>query len=239
MKLIFFSDIHGNLGAFQAFQRRCEQEHPDLVVFCGDVFGYYYQQERILTSLRESGWLCLLGNHDRYFLDLLDGSRDVESLIQAYGTTYARCLGTGAVSEKNLAFLRTWKPQAQIDADGLKIAAFHGSPSDPINGRVYPDTPIADAELYAPYDFVILGHTHHKMTRAVGGATVFNPGSLGQQRDGRGCSYMTFDTCTRSASFQLVEYNISPLLREIEANDPDKPFLASVLVRGPRKEGQA
>ena len=193
-------------------------EKPDLVVFCGDVFGYYYQQDRILTALRESGWLCLLGNHDRCFLELMDGLRNVESLSQKYGSSYVRCLRTGAISEENVAFLRSLKPQVQLDMDGLNIAAFHGSPLDPLNGRVYPDTPIEAAELYAPYDFVVLGHT------------------LGQQRDGRGCSYATLDTCTRTISFQVVEYGISSLLGEIEANDPDKPFLASVLTRTPLKE---
>lgn len=236
MKLIFFSDIHGNIGAFQEFQKRLQQEKPDLVVFCGDVFGYYYQQDRILTALRESGWLCLLGNHDRCFLELMDGLRNVESLSQKYGSSYVRCLCTGAISEENVAFLRSLKPQVQLDMDGLNIAAFHGSPLDPLNGRVYPDTPVEAAELYAPYDFVVLGHTHHKMVRTLGNTTLLNPGSLGQQRDGRGCSYATLDTCTRTISFQVVEYGISSLLGEIEANDPDKPFLASVLTRTPLKE---
>lgn len=123
-----FSDIHGNIGAFQEFQKRLQQEKPDLVVFCGDVFGYYYQQDRILTALRESGWLCLLGNHDRCFLELMDGLRNVESLSQKYGSSYVRCLRTGAISEENVAFLRSLKPQVQLDMDGLNIAAFHGSP---------------------------------------------------------------------------------------------------------------
>lgn len=74
------------------------------------------------------------------------------------------------------------------------------------------------------------------MVRTLGNTTLLNPGSLGQQRDGRGCSYATLDTCTRTISFQVVEYGISSLLGEIEANDPDKPFLASVLTRTPLKE---
>lgn len=236
MKLIFFSDIHGNLGAFQEFQKQLEQEKPDLVVFCGDVFGYYYQQDRILTALRESGWLCLLGNHDHYFLELLDGMRNVESLSQKYGSSYVRCLNTGVISKENIAFLRTLKPQVRLCVDGLNIAVFHGSPVDPLNGRVYPNTPIDATELYTPYDYVVLGHTHHKMIRTLGSTTILNPGSLGQQRDGRGCSYTMLDTCTRAVSFQLVEYEISSLLSEIGANDPDKPFLASVLTRTPMKE---
>lgn len=237
MNLIFFSDIHGNLDALQEFQKQLEREKPDLVVFCGDVFGYYYQQDKILTALRESNWLCLLGNHDRYFLELLDGLQNAESLSQKYGSSYIRCLHTGAILEENIAFLQTLKPQIQLYVDGLNIAVFHGSPLDPLNGRVYPTSPIDATELYTPYDYVVLGHTHHKMIRTLGSTTILNPGSLGQQRDGCGCSYAVLDTCTRTVSFQLVEYEISSLLSEIEANDPDKPFLASVLTRTSIKEG--
>lgn len=235
MKLVFFSDIHGNGYAFRAFQRQMERERPDLVVFCGDVFGYYYQQPEILEGLRAAGWHCLLGNHDKYYLDALDGKRDIGSLCEKYGSSYKRCMeGPHAVGEA-VPFLRSLKPHTALTVDGLNIAAYHGSPADPLEGRIYPDTPMLDVEAYAAYDFVILGHTHHKMVRRAGGAIVINPGSLGQQRDGRGCSYLTLDTQSREFAFQTVTYDIAALLREISVNDPDKGFLASVLTRKPQK----
>lgn len=231
MRIVFFSDIHGNLCAFRAFQTQLTIEKPDMVVFCGDVFGYYYHQNEILADLLASGWTCLLGNHDNYFLKLLDNKMDVEQLCQKYGSSYRRCIEESRISQKHAAFLRGLKSHETVTVGGLKIAVFHGSPTDPLEGRVYPDTPITDAEKYTPYDFVILGHTHHKMVRKVGNTTVINSGSLGQQRDGRGCSYLLFDTRERSYQFKLVQYDVKCLMDEIERNDPDKEFLMSVLTR--------
>lgn len=234
MKIVFFSDIHGNIDAFRVFQERMRDECPDRVIFCGDIFGYYYHQDEILAALFENQWTCLLGNHDRYFLDLLEGRRELETLCSRYGTSYRRNLRHGAVSADHIAFLRKLAPQAEFFIDGLRIAAFHGSPGDPLEGRVYPDTPVSGLLPYEPYDYVILGHTHHKMVRRVGRTTVVNPGSLGQQRDGRGCSYLVLDTAAGTHSFRMVEYDLRPLLREIEAWDPDKPFLSEVLTRQPK-----
>lgn len=239
MKLVFFSDVHGNGYAFRAFQQQMERERPDCVVFCGDIFGYYYQQREILENLRVKGWRCLLGNHDRYYLEALDGKRDIGSLCEKYGSSYRRCIEEQSIAEEHAPFLRSLRPHIELTIDGLNIAAFHGSPADPLEGRVYPDTPVCGADGYAAYDFVILGHTHHKMVRRAGETIVINPGSLGQQRDGRGCSYLTLDTQSREFAFKTVDYDIAALLRDISVNDPDKAFLASVLTRKPQKEENA
>jgi len=233
MKIVFFSDIHGNLGAFRAFQNQLDAEKPDLTVFCGDVFGYYYHQNKILTALREGSFRCLLGNHDHYFLELLDGKRDCSSLCEKYGSSYQENLRSGIISADNISFLRSLKPKMELECGECKIGIFHGSPIDPLEGRIYPDTKIINEKIYTQYDIVVLGHTHHKMVRKIGKTLLFNPGSLGQQRDGRGCSSLTLDTDTGEVIFRTVEYPIETLLEEIHERDPDKKYLASVLTRKP------
>ena len=232
MKIVFFSDVHGNQYAFARFLQEM-QEHPaDRVVFLGDIFGYYYGQRPILERLRRSGFVCLMGNHDKMYLDMLDGHRSAAELCQRYGSSYERNLTE--IPAEDRAFLRGLPREWHTSCDGIEIAAFHASPADPLEGRIYPDTPIDDPLPYARYDYVILGHTHHKMVRKVGHTVVIDPGSLGQQRDGKGCSYLVLDTVARTYAFQIVEYDLDPLLREIEMWDPDKPFLSEVLTRKPR-----
>lgn len=231
MRLVICTDIHGNQDAFSAFQKDMARLRPDQVIFLGDVFGYYYGQNEILTVLRRAGYHCLLGNHDKMFLDLLDGRIDLEDLCKRYGSGYRDALQT--VSRENVAFLRTLSPELTMESDGLRLGFFHGSPEDPLCGRVYPDTVIEDPTPYVPFNYLFLGHTHHKMTRQIGHTTVINPGSLGQQRDGKGCSYAVLDTKDRSISIEIVKFDPARLAEEAAVRDPDLPSLREVLYRKP------
>jgi diadenosine tetraphosphatase ApaH/serine/threonine PP2A family protein phosphatase len=55
----------------------------------------------------------------------------------------------------------------------------HGSPSDPVNGYLYPDTELDEVS----YRFVFCGHTHRPFIRQAGHTTYVNVGSCGLPRD--------------------------------------------------------
>ena len=198
-------------------------------MFLGDVFGYYYGQEEILSALRKSGYICLRGNHDEMFLELLNGKRNLDVLCMRYGSSYRRNLRS--ISDENIEFLKHCPTQWQLERDGIRIGAFHGSPDAPMEGRVYPDTDIPCVEAYAKFDYVFLGHTHHNMVRTVGHTTVINPGSVGQQRDGKGSSFTVFDTADLTIRHQCFTYDLAPLVNEIEQKDPQNEKLLEVLFR--------
>ena len=72
MRIAVFSDIHGYQYSLKKFCEQVKTDHCDLIVFLGDVFGYYYGQHECLEMLScMDGLVCLLGNHDQNFLDLL------------------------------------------------------------------------------------------------------------------------------------------------------------------------
>ncbi len=232
MKIIFFSDIHGNKYSFDSFCMQIKSVEHDMTVFLGDVFGYYYYADYIIDRMRQMNFTCLLGNHDKYLLDVIDEKVSPErktELLRRYGSVYAA--PKKIISEKNIAFLRTLKSQISIKSDDYIIGAFHGTPEDPINGRLYPDTIVNDTAAYSKFDCVITGHTHHKMVRYIDGTVVINPGSLGQQRDGKGCSYIVLDTEKLTWEFNIVDYNREALLRDINLYDPDFKYLVDVLFR--------
>ena len=236
MLMVVCSDIHGNQYSFSAFQKKMDELQPDRIIFLGDVFGYYYGQEEILTFLRTSGYNCLLGNHDKFFLDLLEDYQKLDLLCRRYGSGYRYALET--VSEENIAFLKTLHPEMTISERGLKIGFFHGSPTDPLNGRIYPDTPVEDISLYQRFDYLFLGHTHHKMIRQLGKTVVVNGGSLGQQRDGKGCSYVVFDTNNFHLSIETVEFDREKLAAEAAMRDPNLASLQEVLYRRYNEQGK-
>ena len=51
MRLIIFSDLHGNSYALDAFLSQIKEEPYDYLVFCGDIFGYYYDQHEIMMII--------------------------------------------------------------------------------------------------------------------------------------------------------------------------------------------
>jgi len=233
MKIVFFSDIHGNKYVIPTFLREIKKENPDKIVFCGDIFGYYYYQNEIINFFRNSNFIVLLGNHEQYFLDLLNGLVDMDLLIKKYGNSY--CNIQNKISLENVKFIESLKPQYEFKADGCNIAVFHGSPEDNLNGRIYPDTVIKNTEYYSNYDYVVLGHTHHKMERKVGKCIVLNPGSIGQQRDGKGCSYLVLDTASQKYYFKIINFPVEKLIKDIDFYDPENLYLKEVLRRNINK----
>lgn len=238
MRICFFSDVHGNYYAFSNFLGEIEKLNLDRIIFGGDIFGYYYDAVRILRCLYERQDIeCILGNHDKMVLDLYDGAVDIDYLISRYGNSYKDVLQY--LSNDDIGFLQKAKPKIDIKADGLSLGFFHGGPLDYQCQRVYPDTNLDMGEINEQYDYIFCGHTHHKMIREYKSCYYINPGSLGQQRDGKGCSYMIFDTETRELNIKTVDYNIEALVSDINRNETDekmKSKLIEVLYRKNRDE---
>lgn len=230
MKIAFFSDIHGNKYVLDAFFRHLVEHNVDISVFCGDVFGYYYYQEEILNRFRsEDKLFCIRGNHDQMFLDMLEEAIPEAALTRRYGNSYK--LARQNVSAQNIKYLKSWPLSWEYSADGLRIAAFHGGPNDQLNERIYPDTPLNEAKIFKDHTHLILGHTHHKMERRMGNCLVLNPGSIGQQRDGKGSSFIILDTVTGEYNFYNLCYDVALLHADVEKYDPGNYKLIEVLYR--------
>ena len=69
---------------------------------------------------------------------------------------------------------------------------------------------------------VILGHTHHKMVRKIGNTLVINPGSIGQQRDGKGCTALLFNSEFFDFQFIEIAYDKTHLINDIMMYDKER-----------------
>ncbi|MEZ3434740.1 MAG: metallophosphatase family protein [Lachnospiraceae bacterium] len=217
MKIVFFSDAHGNQYSVGKFFSQIKLFDKDLVIFGGDIFGYYYGQLEVLSMLRENNCLCLLGNHDHLFLDLVEGKIDEDYLVRRYGSTYKGIVDR--IPEEYIRYMYTLKYRYDLEVDGMHLVFVHGSIDNPLKGRVYPDTNIDSLALYYGTDYVFMGHTHHKLIKELPNGTILvNPGSIGQQRDGRGCSYVIFDTKKRNCSIQRIDYDKEKLINEVKSH---------------------
>lgn len=233
MRLLVFSDLHGNSYALDAFLKRIRQEEYDQLVFCGDIFGYYYNQHEIIQRLAQTDNLIWLkGNHDAYFQRLFYGVEEETDYVKHYGHSYADVRSRFTRQECD-TIAACQSEYIIVDAD-CRIGIFHGTPQEPLEGRLYPKDAIKDPQIYQKYDIVILGHTHCRMERFVGDTLIVNPGSLGQPRDGSGFGYAVVDTEVKKVRFETILLDTTELYRQIDQYDAGLKKLKGVLER--RKE---
>ncbi len=231
MRLLIFSDIHGNSDALDALFDKMQDLEFDKIIFCGDIFGYYYNQKKIiekLLTLKNLVWVN--GNHDEYFLKLYRGDIDAQYYIENYGHSYDHIHSVYDDDDANI--IASHSSQAVLDVGKCKIGIFHGTPDNQLEGRLYPNTAINNHKIYQKFDIVILGHTHCRMVRLDGSTLIINPGSLGQPRDGSGYGYCILDTNYMSVIFGNVQFDQTRLYGQIDQYDPELKKLKYVLERG-------
>ncbi len=230
MKLIIFSDIHGNQYTFREFIKQINQIDYDMLIFCGDIFGYYYGQKEIIDKLSElKNLVWIIGNHDKYAVNVYSKIEDPIKYIENYGHSYDQILAD--CRSDQIDRIRRLPDYFILQLLGKKIGVFHGTPEDYTCGRLYPNELSNLSTVYNEYDYVILGHTHFRMNYKYGHTTIINPGSLGQHRDGKGFGYFILDLERDVGKFVNVEIDLEPLYKEIDVNDKRLIKLKDVLER--------
>lgn len=229
MKILVFSDVHGNDLALNELDKHLSQSHYDKIAFLGDIFGYYYEQEfcyKILNKIPNLIWLK--GNHDMYAVRAYYEHILEDNLIKSYGHSYSNL--RSRFDENEIKRIDSLPLTATIDVDNKHIGFFHGRPSDELEGRVYNDTLLTEDE-FSEYNVVFVGHTHCKIDRWVGNTHVISPGSLGQPRDGKGYGFLIYDTDQDSCDFYDLKVDNGLLLKKINQMDRNLKKLQDVLNR--------
>lgn len=227
-KVAFISDVHSNLEALNAVLGRLGDEE----LFClGDLVGYGSNPNEVIELLEERGAVSLLGNHDAAVLTGDTSWFNSTAAIAAKWTTKQ-------LSERSVAYLRKLPLQIRVDLDGVSTYLAHGSPDD--NLREYVD-PVTHADLFGHYltrldvGLVGLGHTHLPFVWTGDGGTVFNPGSVGQPRDGdwrASFAVVDFERGKPDVKLQRTEYDCDKTAEKIvKAGLPSS--LGRRLLRGP------
>lgn len=225
MKICIFSDIHGNGPAFKAAYQMIVSEKADLNIFLGDICGYYYDQIEIFSILQTiPNLIAIKGNHDIMFLNITKGNKDLRrEYLKKYGLSMENLLSEN--SQELLQWLSTLNDTFSFPE--MKMACFHGSPWNPAEGYVYPDTPVEDIYNY-DYRIFLLGHTHYPMVRHLREVLIVNPGSLGQPRNGGLSTYAILEISSKKTVIKEVPYDKTELLKHIDAHVDKNPYLKKV-----------
>lgn len=231
-RLGIFSDLHGNQYAWKSFLNKISEYKLDELIFCGDIFGYYYGQSDIingLISLPNLTWL--LGNHDHYYLEMKANRLDPDELAARYGSTYLR---QQLITNKQLKRLLLLKPEATLVRESLTIKIFHGGPADPLEERLYPDIVKSKLQSNANFaDIVITGHTHFRLYYQSESRVFINPGSLGQPRDRKPAGFVVLTLPELKVDFVNIDFDRTSLANDIRKYDPGNDKLMELLYRSP------
>ncbi|MEY8767038.1 metallophosphoesterase family protein [Francisella philomiragia] len=225
MKIIVFSDIHGNIYALEEALKLMRLHNPDAYLFLGDIAGYYYyQNECVDLLLGLENLISIKGNHDLYFLNAYP-SKDFKLLDEKYGKSYSM-LGEN-ISHSTLEFLKNMQ---EFEKNNL-FEAYHGSPEDYFNGYIYPDNESKNFLETVSANYLFLGNTHYDMRKQYAKMKVINPGSIGQPRNSKKPSFCVVDFNNGTEEMVYFSYDKSKLLDDIRRYDPDKNYLTRVLMR--------
>jgi predicted phosphodiesterase len=221
MRYIVISDIHSNAPALETVL----QDAPpfDAMICLGDIVGYGPNPNECVARVQDFDLICLSGNHDQGTVgkaDILVFNRDArEALIWTQQQ----------LTMSNLTFLGGLEASMRLpDEEGILLA--HGSPRDPVWEYVVDMASAQDNFEAFEFQVLLVGHSHlplifewlpeqeHlQILRAEpdvpvhldGRRLIFNPGSVGQPRDGNpAASYAILDLDANVWTYRRVPYPV-------------------------------
>ncbi len=212
MRCALISDVHANKYALAAVLASIEATGVDVLVNAGDTFGYYPWAQEVFDRLLSLRACTVLGNHDALILGGTPGD-PLPSYWDAIEHN-RRDLAPAA-----WAWLRALPNELRLTLGGRPIRVIHGTPDDPLCGRLYPDHQGLPAWFPAEGEVLVFGHTHYPMVeRRTGRGLLVNPGSVGQPRDGDPrASWALLNTKTLEVTVNRVEYRRRGVMDELRA----------------------
>jgi diadenosine tetraphosphatase ApaH/serine/threonine PP2A family protein phosphatase len=227
MRVAVISDIHANLHALDAVLEAVDEERPDAIWCLGDLVGYGPKPNECCAIVRERADVCLVGNHDLVALGRL-GIEDF-NLEAGAAARWSR----DVLDDDSRSFLDSLAPSAGLEQAQL----FHASARDPVWEYILTDEAALATLLLTTAPLVLVGHSHVALAITLDGGTVggglapdgtraelegkrklFNPGSVGQPRDGDArAAWLLLDFESRFASFRRVVYPIERTQSEMRA----------------------
>ena len=199
MKTLIYSDVHGNLPAFEKMlkvERDCEQ-----YICLGDLVNYApWSNECVDLALSLPNSILLMGNHEQAFLNKkYDGSNELVQLFFA----------------QTIKDFTQYKEISQfIEAYTLdKFQCQHTI----LNQYIYPDTSVVLDNNY------IIGHSHHQFHYQNNGFSLYNAGSVGQNRKFINViNYLIYDheskgVALKGVALKSLLYDVNIVINEMKS----------------------
>ena len=221
MRALIISDIHGNSIALK---KVLDVEKYDAVWFLGDITDYGPNPDEVLDIMRElKPDIWVTGNHDyanAFNVDCHCGEKTHELSVYTRENITQKML-----SKEDIKFLKNLPLKQEKEIKGSRYYFVHACPKEPLYGYMFDfDPECMKNELGIKLEpcTVVYGHTHFPRNGKSGEYGYFNPGSVGQPRDGNPlASYGIYD-----GKFHLkhVKYDVDEVVRRIRAMNLEKKY---------------
>lgn len=212
-RIAFISDVHSNLEALDAVMHEVGKAE----VYClGDIVGYGADPNGVVERLRTMRAVAVQGNHDAAVL-----SGDT-SWFNAKAAMAAKWTASNLTKESK-EYLQLLPLRIKMEFDGTPAFLTHGSPDDNLNEYVELES---HSQLFDHYlqklgvRAIGLGHTHRPFAWKSKAGTVFNPGSVGQPRDGdprASYAIVAFENGDTEVQLRRVDYDVDHAAEKILA----------------------
>lgn len=212
MRYYFLSDIHSNIDALEVVADEIKEEGK--VIVLGDIVGYGAEPEKVLEWVSSNSDVVIQGNHD-YAIGT--GDTSWLNMTAAVAAEWTR----RRLSPDRLSYLSSLPQKLFLEVEGYRLMIVHGSPDDPLHEYVFPQTHEALFDHYLSsrrVDILAMGHTHYPFEKKTERGLVFNPGSVGQPRDGdprASFSILTVEGKELRIDNKRVEYDIKSAAEKI------------------------
>src|SRR5205823_5866499 len=141
--------------ALSAVLASIERAGVELILNAGDTFGYYAWPQEVYEMLQCLPVHTILGNHDRM---VLGGECPTQAPFYWAAIEHNR----QALAPLTWDWLRSLPREIRLTFENVSLRMIHGTPDDPLEGRLYPDRPLHGISwLPGPGEVLVLGHTHY------------------------------------------------------------------------------
>lgn len=192
MRCLVFSDIHGNLPAFEKVIKN--ESNIDMYINLGDVVNYGPWNNECVDLVDSLNCLNLIGNHEEYFIN---GQCDVKNdIVQAFFIK-------NHSSFNRVELIKKYNKKIIFNDFLLTHNLLE-------KGYIFRDTKI---KLKMN---TMIGHSHQQYHRLENKFNLINPGSIGQNRQEIGFSnYIIWDTDKNEFIQKKIFSNPMNLINEL------------------------
>lgn len=193
MRILIYSDVHGNLPAFETMISL--EDNVSRYICLGDLVNYGpWSNECVELALSLPNSTIIKGNHEEDFIKgAYSGSNNLVKMF--FEKSYQKFTKIHEVSQ----FLHMAKLDGFICTHTVN------------NMNIYPDT-----DMHLNGDFII-GHSHHQFCYSNNGFRLFNSGSVGQNRKYiNEINYLIYNTETKSISMKSALYDVDLVINQMK-----------------------
>lgn len=174
----YVGDVHAEDERLEKALRELQQQRAEIIVSVGDIVDGPGDIERTVSLLRDYDVSAVRGNHERWFF-----ANDMRNLPDAHDVN--------RVSRAAQEWLRALPLMFELNTIAGKLLVCHGLGSDDM-ASICPwddlsliryNTSFRHLCRTSSARFVLNGHSHHRMVRAVEDRCIINAGTLFRDHD--------------------------------------------------------